>query len=319
MTLLFITKLIYSSVVTCRIWMSNKPEFLLVISITSKANWLVYWLQQSDHRSSYRQPVNLWWVLLLASHPCFLWFVQLISQGGALPMTQIVSISSQITATWKDWRCHRWNPSHRSLPQLMGLKPFTGTFSQSPLSSRPDWKQGAKVTSSWRGNVTYITKADVVVTVFPQHPDVKAVFTEELAKAEDKVNDDEKCSFDISFDRILRKWFGDFMLRTTGKEWNSRGAYLGWKSSIITTNHSAPVDFCGHIGCRLFAIFLCPIWCCGVLLVPHLPWQDLQGPDHSFRFHCLGQVHSVLFDSTAQQTEMHLLYYDDQWTVPNIH
>ena len=153
-------------------------------------------------------------------------------------------------------------PFTQKFASIDGIKAFHRDLLSKPFVFKTRLEARRKSDKFLEGNVTYITKADVVVTVFPQHPDVKAVFTEELAKAEDKVNDDEKCSFDISFDRILRKWFGDFMLRTTGKEWNSRGAYLGWKSSIITTNHSAPVDFCGHIGCRLFAIFLCPIWCC---------------------------------------------------------
>lgn len=159
--------------------------------------------------------------------------------------------------------------------EVMHVKPFTQKFGSvdeikafhrdlfsKPFAFKTKLEARRKSDKFLEGNVTYVNRAEVIVTAFPQHPDVAAIVMAELTKAEESVSDDEKCSFEISFDRLLRRWFGDCLLQTTGKDWNSRGAVLGWKSSIITTNHSAPINFCGHIACRLFGILLCPIWCC---------------------------------------------------------
>ena len=153
-------------------------------------------------------------------------------------------------------------PFTQKFDSLDEIKAFHRDLFSKPFAFKTKVEARRKSDKFLEGNVTYVNRAEVVVMVFPRHPDVAAEFMVELSKAEESVKDDEKCSFEISFDRVLRSWFGNCLLQTTGKEWNSRGAVLGWKSSIITTNHSAPVNFCGHVLCRLFAIFLCPIWCC---------------------------------------------------------
>ena len=142
--------------------------------------------------------------------------------GGALSMTQIASISSQTNVMWRrGWICYRWSPSHRILPQSIRLKAFHWELFSKPFAFKTKLEARRKSDKCSEGNATYVNGAESVVTVFPQHPDVQAIFTEELVKAVETVNDNEKCSFEISFYNALHKWLRNFLLEATGENWSS--------------------------------------------------------------------------------------------------
>ena len=152
--------------------------------------------------------------------------------------------------------------------EIVNAKPFINTFGtvqemkafHQNLLSKP-FAFNIKLYAEHRsGDIKFREREKLVVTVFPQHPDVTRSFLEELARTEETFKEGGKCSLKISFSIPLYEWYFSSLYQRTGLKWNKWG--FPAEPNLLSTNSSAPLRFCGNVGCVLLGIFLCPLFCC---------------------------------------------------------
>ena len=131
-------------------------------------------------------------------------------------------------------------------------------------------------------DLTYTSSETFVVTIFPQHPDVRGSFMEQLVQAEDVFEENQKCYFKINFHSALANWYKEKLRLRTGKKWDIHFLSLFGQDEICLTNAPLPMDFLGSVGWVLFCVFLCPLWFCSYVF--YTAYGNCTSKKKSFNF-----------------------------------
>lgn len=131
-------------------------------------------------------------------------------------------------------------------------------------------------------DATYTSSDTLVVTVFPEHEEVKRTLLEELVQAQDIFHENEKCYLKINFHSALAKWYKEKLKKRTGKNWDIHFLSLFGQDEICLTNAPPRVDFLGSAGWVLFCVVLCPVWFCGYVF--YTTYENCISRKKSFTF-----------------------------------